>query len=212
LHAERLSRARTPARVAQTRCAETTTTTTHSNTTTTTNTATPQLHPNGNPHHWLDPENAKLIATNIYKHAARLDPDNEAEYKKRLSAFVNRINMTKSALKGGLKKISGAKIVTYHKSFSNFAAWTGINVVATVEPKPGIPPNSKHVDELMQLIPRAGVKVILVENYYPHKVPDYLAEKTGVKVLVVPNTTGASGINTYDALMRHLVTTIAEEL
>ena len=84
----------------------------------------------------------------------------------------------------------GTKIVTYHRSWPNFAERFGLDVIGYVEPKPGIPPSTQHTIELIQEIKRQNVKVILVEPYFDLKTPNYIAQQTGGKVLVIPPSVG----------------------
>ncbi len=163
------------------------------------------VHPLGNPHAWLDPRNAKLIAANIFQHLAKIDPEGKSYYEDRLKSFLAKLNQKMSEWNQAAQSIHGKKAITYHKSFSYFADWTGLNVVDTVESKPGIPPSSKHVDDLIKLIPQEGVKAIFVESYYPTKVPQYLSEKTQVPMVVLPTDTGENGITTYLDLIDQII-------
>lgn len=164
------------------------------------------VHPRGNPHTWLLPENGKLIAANIYKHLAQIDPDAESYYKSRFELFLKTLNGMLATNEASLKKIKGLKIITYHKSLSYFSNFAGLDVVATVEPKPGIPPNSKHIDALIATIKSQGVKAILIEEFYPRKIPEYLAEKGSIPLVIFTNTTGSKDVQTYTGLIKHLIT------
>lgn len=164
------------------------------------------VHPRGNPHTWLLPENGKLIAANIYKHLVQIDPDAESYYKSRFELFLKTLNDMLATNEASLKKIKGLKIITYHKSLSYFSNFAGLDVVATIEPKPGIPPNSKHVDALIATIKSQGVKVILIEEFYPRKIPEYLAEKGSIPLVIFTNTTGSKDVQTYTGLIKHLIT------
>ena len=84
----------------------------------------------------------------------------------------------------------GLKIVTYHRSWPNFAAAFGLDVVGYVEPKPGIPPSPAHTLALIQEMKRQNIKIILVEPYFDLKTPNAIARDTGAKVLVMPPSVG----------------------
>ena len=99
----------------------------------------------------------------------------------------------------------GKDVVTYHKSLSYFTDWVGLNIVTTIEAKPGIPPSSGRVDEILKMLPNYKVKAILVENFYPKKIPQYLSEKSGIPMLNLPTDTGEEGIKTYFDLIDHLI-------
>ena len=73
----------------------------------------------------------------------------------------------------------GAKIVTYHRSWPNFAEAFGLDVVGYVEPKPGIPPSPSHTLDLMQEMKRQNIKIIMVEPYFDLKTPNAIAREVG---------------------------------
>lgn len=170
------------------------------------------VHPLGNPHAWLDPRNAKLIAANIYQHLAKIDPEGQPYYEARLKDFLSRLDRKMAEWEPLLQKIRGKKAISYHKSFSYFADWTGLEIVANIEAKPGIPPSSKHIDDLLKIIPQQGVKAILAESFYPKKVPAYLSEKAGIPYLMLPSDTDEYGIATYFELIDYLLREIAKAL
>jgi len=170
------------------------------------------VHPLGNPHAWLDPRNAKLIAANIYQHLAKIDPEGQPYYEARLKDFLNRLDRKMAEWEPLLQKIRGKKAISYHKSFSYFADWTGLEIVANIEAKPGIPPSSKHIDDLLKIVPQQGVKAILAESFYPKKVPAYLSEKAGIPYLMLPSDTDEYGIVTYFELIDYLLREIAKAL
>lgn len=170
------------------------------------------VHPLGNPHMWLDPRNAKLMAANIYQHLVQVDPEGKSYYESRFQDFLNRMNAKMQVWDKKIAPFKGKDVLTYHKSLSYFVNWTGLNVVATLESKPGIPPSSSRVDEIIKLLPNYKVKAILVENFYPKKIPEYLSQKTGIPLLDLPTDTGEEGIKTYFDLIDHLIDALQKVL
>src|SRR3954469_2378742 len=112
------------------------------------------VHPMGNPHYWLDPANAVRIAIQIRNRLAQLRPADAAYFDQRLNSFKLRINDANKRWVAQLAPFRGAKIITYHKSWPNFAKHFGLDVADTVEPKPGIPPSPSHTLDLINLIKR----------------------------------------------------------
>lgn len=168
------------------------------------------VHPLGNPHIWLDPRNAKLIAANIYQHLAQVDPEGKSYYEARLKAFLLELDRKMTSWSSMIAGLSGKPVITYHTSFNYFANWTGLNVVATIEPKPGIPPSSKRVDELLKIIQGENVKFILAENFYPQKFPLFLSEKAGIPYRVLPTEPGENGVTTYIELIDRLLSELSK--
>jgi zinc/manganese transport system substrate-binding protein len=167
------------------------------------------VHPYGNPHYWLDPENVKLMADEIYNALADFSLQDADYFKKNLDKYKATID---SKLKEWSAKLSGLKqknIITFHKSWEYFTDRFGLNVVANVEPKPGIPPTPSHDAELIQQIKNGKIKLILMENYYSDSAPNHIAETTGIKVVKVPNAVfGIEGIDSYIKLMDYIVNQI----
>ena len=157
------------------------------------------VHPMGNPHYWLDPANAVRISSQIEQRLAQLRPADAAYFAQRLNAFKVRINDANKRWLAMVAPYRGAKMITYHNSWPNFAKHFGLNVVGYVEPKPGVPPSPSHTFELIQLMKAQGVKVIAMEPYFDTKTPQSVANQTGAKLVILyPSVGGAkSGTDDY---------------
>lgn len=149
------------------------------------------VHPQGNPHYWLDPANAVRIGIQVSNRLSQLRPKDAAYFAQRLNAFKVKINDANKRWTAALAPYRGAKIVTYHNSWTNFVRRYGLNVVGFVEPKPGVPPSPSHTFELMNLMKDQKVKAILVEPYFDLKTPQSIADRTGAKLLVLYPSVGA---------------------
>ena len=169
------------------------------------------VHPYGNPHYWLDPENAKIMAEEIYNALTDYSSSDADYFKKNLDNFKKTID---SNMKNWSTSISGMKqknIITFHKSWIYFCDRFGINVVSNVEPKPGIPPTPSHDAELIQLIKKVKIKIILMEIYYSDSAPNHISESTGIKVVKVPNAVnGIEGVDSYIKLIDYIVNQISK--
>jgi ABC-type Zn uptake system ZnuABC Zn-binding protein ZnuA len=148
------------------------------------------VHPLGNPHYWLDPENARVIARSIADKLGQLQPGDRTYFEQRLSAFGARLTDALKRWAAQMAPYKGAKVVTYHRSFPNFAERFGLDIIGYVEPRPGIPPSPGHTFELIQEMKRQNVKLILVEPYFDLKTPESVARAVGGKVLTVPPSVG----------------------
>lgn len=171
------------------------------------------VHPNGNPHYWLDPRNALYISYRIAKKLGELDPANSAQYSQNQQAFQSQLKNKIDAWSQELRSVRGKKIVTHHKSFSYFVHWAGLQVVGYIEPKPGIPPSPGHLLSLIDLIKREMIPLIITENYYDTKSSKQVAEKTGAHFLILPTSVGgAPEVKTYEELIDFLVKKIKDNL
>ena len=156
------------------------------------------VHPLGNPHYWLDPDNGRRIARGIAQKLGEMDPSDAEYFQQRFQDFDRRLTDTDKNWKAEMAPYNGRKIVTYHNSWPNFARHFGLQVVGYVEPRPGIPPTPGHTLELIQFMKRASVKIIVVEPYFDLKTPNSIAAATGGKVLVLlPSTGGEKQVTDY---------------
>ena len=165
------------------------------------------LHPQGNPHYWMDPENGRIVARSIAAKLTQLDAANAADYAARLAAFEQELTTREADWKGRMASSAGMPVIGYHSTFDYFLDAYGLKLVGFVEPKPGIPPTPSHTLELSQQGKAAGVKAVLVEPYHNPNDANPIASATGAKVLVLPSSVGAeASIRTWfdliDALVR----------
>jgi zinc/manganese transport system substrate-binding protein len=148
------------------------------------------VHPSGNPHFWLDPENGKHVAKAVAEKLSELDHANATYYAQREADFEKRLTEAEARWTAMMAPYKGTKVVTYHRSWPNFAEHFGLEVIGYVEPKPGIPPSPSHTIDVINAMKRQRVKIILVEPYFDLKTPDSIARETGARVLVMPPSVG----------------------
>lgn len=168
------------------------------------------VHPMGNPHYWLDPENGRKIAALFREKFTELDAKDAALYAANEKAFDDRLNAAERAWAGDLAALKGKPIVAWHTSWRYFAEYTGVNIVGFMEPKPGVPPSPSHLAELIQTMRQTGAKVIVMEPFYDRKTADFVASRVGAKVLVLPPSVGgAKGLDDYVAVMKYDIAQLA---
>jgi zinc/manganese transport system substrate-binding protein len=159
------------------------------------------VHPYGNPHYWTDPNNGRVIARAIAARLSQLDAAGSAAYQKNLAAFEQRLTQKEAEWNSKMAPYAGTKVVTFHDSWPNFAKHFKLNILGHIEPKPGIPPTPSHTLEIINLIQTQKVPVILVEPYFDKKTPNYIAGKTGAKVVTLyPSVGGTPEIKDYFSL------------
>lgn len=156
------------------------------------------VHPLGNPHYWLDPDNGRRIAKGIADKLAAIDAADSGYFQARFQDFDKRLSAAAQKWDAEMKPYRGRKVVTYHRSFPNFAKHFGLNVIGYVEPRPGIPPTPSHTIELIGLMKRENCKVVLVEPYFDLKTPNSIGSATGAKVVVyLPSVGGEKQVTNY---------------
>jgi zinc/manganese transport system substrate-binding protein len=150
------------------------------------------VHPLGNPHYWMDPENGKRIAKEIADKFSELRAGDRAFYTQQLASFTTRIDAAEKRWLAQMAPYKGTKMVTYHRSFPNFAERFGLDIIGYVEPRPGIPPTPQHTLDLINEMKRQNVKLVLVEPYFDMKTPLAIGRETGAQVLVMPPSVGGT--------------------
>ncbi|HKP97152.1 MAG TPA: metal ABC transporter substrate-binding protein [Fibrobacteria bacterium] len=140
------------------------------------------VHPQGNPHYWLDPANGPLIAEHVREALSKADPAHAALFAANAKKFREESDRKIAAWNGLMAPLKGSAVVTYHSSWVYFAKAYGLRIVGYVEPFPGIPPTAKHLQELVDRIKAGKAKVLIQEPYYGDSDPRFLERQTGIKV------------------------------
>ena len=149
------------------------------------------VHPQGNPHYWLDPGNGRHIAKAIVDKLSKMDAADAAYFQSRYADFDKRLAEAEKRWDAQMAPYKGLKIVTYHRSWPNFTDRFGLDVMGYVEPRPGIPPSPSHTLDLIQEMKAQKVGIIVVEPYFDLKTPNAIARETGAKVVVLAPSVGA---------------------
>jgi len=156
------------------------------------------VHPVGNPHYWLDPENGRRIAKSIQEKLAAMDAADAAYFSQRYTDFDKRVAAAEKGWDAKMAPYKGRQVVTYHNSWPNFAKRFGLQVVGYIEPKPGIPPTPSHTLELMGYMKAHNIKLILVEPYFDARTPQAVARQVGGQVAdLMPSVGGVKEIKNY---------------
>ena len=167
------------------------------------------VHPEGNPHFFLDPDNIPIIAEAITEKLSELDPDNQTFYEANDKEVYAQWQQKMKEWEGKLAPLKGEKVVEYHKIFDYFLNRFGFSLVGTIEPLPGIPPTTRHIAEVEQLIKREGVKYVLQDVYNPQDASLYLSKKLNVKLIIMPHDVGSvkeadDVFSVFDEIVRRL--------
>ena len=168
------------------------------------------VHPFGNPHYWLDPENGRFMARGIAARLSSLDPEGAPTYAANLKTFEARLDVKSAEWTKAMAPLADQPIITFHKSWTYFTNRYHLNVVAFVEPKPGSQPTAQHTIEVINAARAQKVKVLLVDNYYDRRSPDQVAEHSGAKVVFVPSmVAGTEKVVSYFDLFDVVVAAVA---
>ena len=150
------------------------------------------IHPEGNPHTHLNPYNILLIAKELNKRLKIIDSENAYFYQKNYDNFIKKWQKSIKAWELQARKLKKLAVIPYHKSFDYLLNWLQINEIATVENKPGLPPATKHLKNLLKIIERSPQAIIIRSAYDNNKATKWLNKKTNITVLTLPYTVGST--------------------
>jgi zinc/manganese transport system substrate-binding protein len=142
------------------------------------------VHPQGNPHYWLDPRNGAVVAGTVAEALAKADPAHAAEYRARATVFAAEAQSAWERNAARAKALGSRRMFTYHRSWTYFADAFGFEVVDTVEPVPGIPPTARHLAGLVEQAKARQVRLLLQEPYFSSDSGRFLEREAGVQPVV----------------------------
>jgi zinc/manganese transport system substrate-binding protein len=168
------------------------------------------VHPLGNPHYWLDPDNGRRIAKGIADKMAEMQPADASYFQQRYADFDKRLAAAEKGWEAKMAPFRGRKIITYHRSWPNFCEHYGLDVVDYIEPRPGIPPTPSHTLEVINTMKRENIKLIFVEPYFDLRTPNSIASAVGGNVVqIMPSVGGVKEITNYFQLFDYDINLIA---
>ena len=146
------------------------------------------IHPQGNPHIHLNPNNVSRVADKLAEHLGNLDPANASDYIGRLQEFQDRWETATAGWEERGDILSGLRLVSHHRGFSYLADWLDLDIVATLERMPGIPPSASHLANLLETLSPIPPAAVIRTPYANEKPSLWLTERLDVRTLRLPYT------------------------
>lgn len=172
------------------------------------------VHAEGNPHIHLDPRNILVIAEALADALVLRFPAHETRIRANQAAFLARWQSAISGWEKELAPMRGVRVVVQHQSWRYLTHWSAMEVVAELEPKPGLPPSARHLANVLRTLEKKPASFIMITNYEDRRGADWLSGRGGLPVNVLPYTVGAEGTNDlfqwFDALVRGLRSTVKQ--
>ncbi len=170
-------------------------------------------HHAGNPHVWLDPDNAKVMVGHIAEALSRVDPAHAADYRANRAAYLRRVDEVTADLLGRVNALPSRRIVVHHPAWPYFARRFGFEIVGQVQGQSGAEPSARHLQRLIDRMRHEQVRVIVAEPQMNQKLPAMLARETGARVVVLTPLPGAvAGTATYLDMLRYNVAQLTQAL
>jgi zinc/manganese transport system substrate-binding protein len=150
------------------------------------------IHPLGNPHVQLDPRNIQLVAHALTARLSQLDPQQAAYYAARGQDFDARWAAATKSWEAKAAKLKGVPVVIMHRDQAYLCHWLGMTEVASIEPKPGVPPTAAYLGTLVGKLTSTPAKLILLNAYNDPKAADWLSGRLHTPSVVLPFSVGGS--------------------
>ncbi len=171
---------------------------------------TPESHDETDPHVWLDPANARRIATHMASVLSELDPDNANRYQVNLLGVQARIDALDKSLHAVLAPVRARPFVVFHDGYGYFERAYGLNRVAAVTLAPERAPGARRLREIRGIIRNAGAICVFAEPQFRPALITTLARGTSARIATL-DPLGAAippGTEAYFTLMRALAASL----
>jgi len=168
------------------------------------------IHAAGNPHIQTNPNKLIPVARELSKRLGQIDPDNAQVYSDNLEIFENKLSEAISHWEKKAEPLKGRKMVTHHRSWIYLQDWLGMEGVGTLESKPGIPPSSRYLSQLLSQMERSPADMIIYASYQDDSAAKWLSGRSGIPVVKLPISVGGSDAATdlfsfYDDLIDRML-------
>ncbi len=150
------------------------------------------VHPGGNPHIHLDPRNIAKIAAVLSERMAELDPPEADNYRARTKAFLERWQQAVTRWEKDAAPLKGMPVVVYHRNLTYLNQWLGIREAGELEPKPGLPPTTAHLSELLARLQKNPAKAVVRAAYNEPRAAEWLSGQAKIPAIMLPFTVGGT--------------------
>ena len=159
----------------------------------------------GNPHYLYDPRQARACARAIATKLAEIDPEHGRIYSANLASFIKELDAAIARWERRVAGLRGRQVIVYHRSWNYFADWIGLDLVAELEPAPGVPPTPRHVAGVLERARSTGARIVLQEAYYPNRTGRLVASKLDGELAVLPGGTDVASGEGYIEHMDRMI-------
>ena len=150
------------------------------------------VHPAGNPHIHLDPRNIAKVAAALGERMAGLDASDAEYFRARARSFHERWQSAIARWEKDAAPLKGLRLVVYHKDLSYLTAWLGLREAGSLEPKPGLPPSTGHLSELLARLAKEPANVVVRSAYSDPRPAEWVAERAKIPSVLLPFTVGGT--------------------
>lgn len=150
------------------------------------------VHTDGNPHIQTDPRRIAQVGKALTERMVQLDQANAAQYQQNFQTFNTRWQQAMQTWQAQAASLRGKPIVVHHKNWVYLRDWLGLKSVATLEPKPGIPPTTSHLSQVLQQLQTTPASMVIYSAYQNPRSAQWLANKADLPAVLLPSTIGGT--------------------
>lgn len=167
----------------------------------------------GNPHVWMDPENATTMMRHITEALIQIDPAHATEYRTNQASYLRKLDQLQGDLRDRITRLADRRFIAHHPAWPYFARRFGFQIVGTIQPQSGSEPSALQLHALIVKINKERIKVVVSEIQLSQKIPELLAKETGARVVVLTTLPGGlPHTETYLDMLRYNVLQLANAL
>jgi ABC-type Zn uptake system ZnuABC Zn-binding protein ZnuA len=167
----------------------------------------------GNPHVWMDPENATTMMRHITEALIQVDPAHATEYRANQASYLRKLDQLRGDLSDRITRLADRRFIAHHPAWPYFARRFGFQIVGTIQPQSGSEPSALHLHNLIAKIKSDRIKVVVSEIQLSQKIPELLAKESGARVVVLTTLPGGlPQTGTYLDMLRYNVLQLANAL
>ena len=167
----------------------------------------------GNPHVWMDPENATTMMRHITEALIQVDQAHATEYRSNQASYLRKLDQLRGELSDRVKRLVDRRFIAHHPAWPYFARRFGFQIVGTIQPQSGSEPSALHLHGLITTIKKDRIKVVVSEIQLSQKIPELLAKETGARLVVITTLPGGlPHTETYLDMLRYNVLQLADAL
>jgi ABC-type Zn uptake system ZnuABC Zn-binding protein ZnuA len=167
----------------------------------------------GNPHVWMDPENATTMMRHITEALIQIDPAHATEYRTNQASYLRKLDKLRGDLSDRTTRLADRRFIAHHPAWPYFARRFGFQIVGTIQPQSGSEPSALQLHGLIAKISKERIKVVVSEIQLSQKIPELLAKETGARVVVLTTLPGGlPHTETYLDMLRYNVLQLANAL
>ena len=167
----------------------------------------------GNPHVWMDPENAMTMLRHITEALIQVDPAHAAEYRTNQASYLRKLDQLRGELSDRVTRLADRRFIAHHPAWPYLARRFGFQIVGTIQPQSGSEPSALQLHGLIAKIRKDRIKVVVSEIQLSQKIPELLAKETGARVVVLTTLPGGlPHTETYLDMLRYNVLQLANAL